>query len=163
MAFSIQVPLKASLDGMHRTRTIFFWCIYVYIYIYVHASYPKSLKPTSMKNHQHISALYCQMIEDKATWLFSRPVTQLLHIFLWHWRIDVFALGFRLISASESLPLRIKLVPPHFCVLRLFLAPGALWIVMMFDLHIALYVLTSSCWSCPGGCLQVQPHLGIVP
>lgn len=21
----------------------------------------------------------------------------------------------------------------------------------------------NSCWSCPGGCLQVQPHLGIVP
>lgn len=26
-----------------------------------------------------------------------------------------------------------------------------------------LTICFNSCWSCPGGCLQVQPHLGIVP
>lgn len=66
------------------------------------------------------------MIKDKATRLFSRLVTLLLHIFS---GIDVFALGFGLYSCSSdfegvylfalSLYLRISV---FYIVLRLFLA-----------------------------------------
>ena len=90
------------------------------------------------------AALYCQMIKDKATRLFSRLVTLLLHIFS---GIDVFALGFRLIAlvplrgSTSSFP--------------------CLW---TYEALMKPLRCLSICFnSRPGGCLQVQPHLGIVP